>query len=73
MQYFNYEDLAREAAIDPTRLERIRIFCHKEFPNDEMLAELHVLRICKVIKAGKGAIDEMQGETPTPTTAASQK
>ena len=37
---------------------------HEEEPNDPMLAELHTMRACMAIKAGRLTLEEALGEIP---------
>lgn len=49
MRYFDYESLAKEAGISDGDLETIKQAVREEFPNDDMMWELHVLRACSAI------------------------
>ena len=44
MRYFNYEKAAREGNIPPDKLADLCKMVREEFPQDDMLYELHVLR-----------------------------
>ena len=50
MRYFDYEKIAREANIPPQALSELCRQIRQEFPTDEMLYELHLLRVCMAIK-----------------------
>ncbi len=52
MKYFDYETMAHEAGVSEKELEEIKQLVHSDYPNDEMMFELHVLRICIAIKEG---------------------
>lgn len=67
MRYFDYETTARDARIDPDKLEALRLICRKQFPGDEMMSELHLLRICRAISEGRCSIDDVSAETPATT------
>jgi hypothetical protein len=56
--YFDYEEVAREADIPAEKLEELRHLIKKEFPRDEMMYELHLLRACMAIKNGVLTIHE---------------
>ncbi|MGH8070464.1 MAG: hypothetical protein ACRERE_35555 [Candidatus Entotheonellia bacterium] len=58
MGYFEYEKIAREANIPPDKLEELRQLVRREFPKDDMMYELHLLRICMAIKQGFVTIAE---------------
>ena len=50
--YFDYESVAREAGIAPDSLEKLCAIVRRDFPTDEMMYELHVLRACMAVKRG---------------------
>lgn len=52
MRFFDCEKIAREAKISPDKLEKLRRLIRQEFPRDEMMYELHLLRACMAIKNG---------------------
>ena len=58
MRYFDYEKVAREAHLSSDQLNALCHLIRKEFPTDDMLYELHVLRVCMAIKQGALTIDE---------------
>ena len=58
MSYFDYEEVAREAHIPAEKLEQLRRLTKKEFPRDEMMYELHLLRACMAIKDSVLTIDQ---------------
>ena len=58
MSYFDYEEVAREARIPGEKLEELRHLIKGEFPRDEMMYELHLLRACMAIKNGVVTIDQ---------------
>lgn len=47
---FDYESLAREYNIDPEELAHLVEEARKDFPNDDMMAELHVIRALRWLK-----------------------
>ena len=59
MRYFDYSKTAREPAIPEDRLLRIVELFRAEYPHDEMLAELHVLRACMAVRDGLATLDEV--------------
>ncbi len=59
MKYFDSEEVAREANIPPDKLEQLRRLVRQEFPRDEMMYELHVLRTCMAVKDGILNLDEI--------------
>ena len=52
MTYFDYEEVAREAHIPAEKLDELRHLIRGEFPRDEMMYELHLLRACMAIRDG---------------------
>ena len=58
MSYFDYEEVAREARIPAEKLEVLRRLIKREFPRDEMMYELHLLRACMAIKEDVVTIDQ---------------
>ncbi len=66
MRYFDYEKIAREANIPPDRLKELCQLIRREFPKDDMMYELHLLRACMAIKEGLITITEaLQAEPGT--------
>lgn len=59
MRYFDYQKVAEEAGIPPPKLAEISQALRQEFPKDDMLYELHVLRACLAIKAGYITLEEV--------------
>ncbi len=58
MRYFDYEKAARDAKIPADKLEALRRIVREEFPRDEMMYELHLLRVCMAIKDGLVCIED---------------
>ncbi len=58
MDYFDYEGVAREARIPPDKLRLLCDLIRKDFPDDQMMYELHVLRACMSIRDGRLSIDQ---------------
>ena len=56
--HFDYEKLAQEAKIPQDKLIQLKKTLREEFPRDEMMYELHLLRICMSIKEGDVSLDE---------------
>lgn len=59
MQYFNYEAPAREAGLSDADIQVIVEAIRKEFPGDEMMRELHVLRACVAIRDGHAKLGDV--------------
>jgi hypothetical protein len=58
MRHFNYEKVAKQAKIPARKLARLRAVIRREFPKDDMLFELHMLRVCTSIRDGRLTIDQ---------------
>ena len=52
MRHFDYESIAKEAGIPEQKLDELRKTIRLEFPRDEMMYELHLLRVCMAVKEG---------------------
>jgi hypothetical protein len=64
MRYFDYGKVAAEAQISPKKLARLRSAIRHEFPKDDMMFELHMLRACTAIRDGYVTIDQaLAGES----------
>ena len=50
MKYFDFEKTASEAGISREKLSELKKKIRQEFPKDEMMYELHVLRACMAIR-----------------------
>jgi len=59
MRYFDYEQTAREAGIPEQDLAAIVQAMRREFPDDDMMWELHVLRACIAVRDGKVELEEV--------------
>jgi len=49
---FDIEKALKESGISPEDASRIKQYCRKEFGDDEMMYELHVIRTIKAFKEG---------------------
>jgi hypothetical protein len=58
MRYFDYSKVADEAGIPARKLARLKSAVRREFPKDDMMFELHMLRACTAIRDGHVTIDE---------------
>lgn len=55
---FNYSAVANEAGISPDKMREILAIIRQDYPADDMLYELHVLRTCMAIRDGAITIDD---------------
>lgn len=58
MEYFDYKSVAKQASISPQKLDALQKLVRQEFPQDDMMYELHLLRACMAIQQGHTTIDE---------------
>jgi len=63
MEYFDYESAAREAKLTDEQLRRLFEVVRRDYPDDAMLFELHVLRACNAIREGRTTFEQVVGET----------
>ena len=61
MEYFDYDKIAREAGISEEDVSAIREAMRIEFPTDDMMWELHVLRACMAIRDGHLTAEQAAG------------
>lgn len=65
MRYFDYERIAQEAGISPDKMAKLITIIRQEFPKDDLMFELHVLRACMAIREGRLGIDEALKSAPS--------
>ena len=58
VEYFDYNKIAREAGISDEDLSAIRDAMRREFPTDDMMWELHILRACMAIRDGHLTVEQ---------------
>ena len=56
---FDYVEAARRAGILPEKLDHLCGQIRAEFPDDEMMAELHILLCVLSIERGDTTVDEI--------------
>ncbi|HLW78810.1 MAG TPA: hypothetical protein VKU44_04340 [Terriglobia bacterium] len=66
MQYFDFERMAREAHVPPEKLDDLSHMMRQDFPRDEMMYELHLLRACMAIREGVLTLEEALKSEPAP-------
>ena len=54
---FDYLTAAKRVGISQDQLERLCVVIGAEFPSDEMMAELHILRAIQSIERGDTTIE----------------
>jgi hypothetical protein len=56
---FDYRSAAERLGIRPEDVERLATMARAEFLSDEMMVELHVLRMILAVERGDVALDEL--------------
>lgn len=56
---FDYATVAKRAGIPDEMLARLCHLVREEFPNDDMLFELHVLRALLAVERGQVTLEEL--------------
>jgi hypothetical protein len=56
---FDYLTPAKRAGVPQDKLERLCALVRAEFPSDEMMAELHILRAILAVERGDTTLDEI--------------
>ncbi|MBI3735603.1 hypothetical protein HY256_03710 [Candidatus Sumerlaeota bacterium] len=64
MHYFDYKKIADEAGLSPDQLQRLCKVIREEYPDDDMLYELHVLRACRALRDGAYSFEEIISGQP---------
>jgi len=59
MKQFDYEKAAAEAGISGEKLDEICRALRPEFPGDDMMYELHVLRACMAVRDGHVTLEQV--------------
>ena len=62
---FDYLTAAQRAGIPQDKLERLCALVRAEFPSDELMAELHILRAILAIEHGDTTLDEILNQKTT--------
>lgn len=66
---FDYRAAARKAGIPDDKADRLAALISAEFPADEMMVELHVLRAIQSVERGDTTLEEILGEEQTTPAA----
>ncbi len=70
MRYFDYEKVAEEAKLSPEQLALLSEIARKDFPTDDMLYELYLLRMCMAIASGHLTLSAALKPEPEPISFA---
>ena len=49
---YDVENAFKNAGLSPAEIQRIKRQVRKDFPNDDMMYELHIIRILNAMKKG---------------------
>lgn len=66
MKYVDYESVAQQAGIQAGKLASLREILRADFPRDDMLFELHVLRVCMAVRDGLISLQDLSTANPSP-------
>jgi hypothetical protein len=61
MEYFDYESAARQAHLSAQQLQLVKDAVRRDFPHDQMLFELHLLRACRALLDGAVTLADVLG------------
>jgi hypothetical protein len=64
MRYFDYEKVAREANLSRGAVSDLCQQMRREFPWDDLLYELHVLRACMAVRDGQLTLEAGTSRRP---------
>ena len=64
MEWYDYPAAAREAGITDSQLDKICDMVREDFPDDQMMFELHVLGACLAVRDGLFSPDELAESLP---------
>ena len=67
-QMFDYRQIAQSCGVSPRDLETLRQEAFSEFPGDEMMGELHVLRMLITIQDGRVRLEDLLAGIRASTT-----
>ncbi len=59
---FDYAGAATRVGVSAEDLGRLAAMMHAEFPSDEMMAELHILRAILSVERGDATLEEILGQ-----------
>ena len=62
-EYFDYISVAKKCDISEDTLKKLEDIERKEFPRDQMMFELHMLRMIRSIDRGSVKPEEILNET----------
>ncbi len=63
MQVFNFEEAKRQSGLSAPELAQLEERVRREFESDEMIFELHLIRVLKALKEGWVTLEEALSES----------
>jgi len=63
MQVFNLEEAKKESGLSAPELAQLEERVRREFEGDEMMFELHLIRVLKALKEGWVTLEEALSES----------
>jgi len=65
MRYYNYEKLAKEVGMTMAQLRELKRQMRAEFPHDQMMFELHVMRAVMAVRDGRITLEQALRSEPS--------
>jgi hypothetical protein len=65
MVMFDYQRVANEIGLTPEQLQALERRVREDFPHDEMLFELHMLRMCMSLQEGRTTLERVLRTEPS--------
>ncbi len=69
MRYFDFEKVGRDAGLARAQMDALCGAMRREFPTDDMMYELHVLRACIAVRDGLASAAEVLPSEASPSGA----
>ena len=63
MDYYDYTSVARRTSLPDHQLRKLCEIVRKDFPDDDMTFELHVLRAIMAVESGKVTVHQILQES----------
>lgn len=67
MYFFDYTQIAQEAGLLEDSLDALATRMRREFPKDEMMFELHMLRACMAVRDGHVSLADILADEAAST------
>ncbi len=73
MEYFDFKTVADEAGLNKEQLELIVQRVRRDYPSDDMLFELHVLRACRALRDRVVSFEQIIAPEPSALPTSSRQ